>query len=58
VSALFPDGTYPEGEMHSYLNNNLTRTTGEEERYLARGDNMTAEFLGTYREAAEVSIQQ
>jgi methionyl aminopeptidase len=54
VSELFPNGLYPVGDMQPYKDDNLSRTTGEEERYLARRDNMSAEFLRDYREAAEV----
>jgi methionyl aminopeptidase len=55
VSDIFPHEVYPVGEMQSYKDDNLARTTGEEERYVGRGDNMTADFLRDYRQAAEVS---
>ncbi|KAF2434457.1 methionine aminopeptidase 2-like protein [Tothia fuscella] len=58
VSALFSEGAFPEGELQAYSDDNLSRSTGEEQRYLSRlGDTMTPEFLRDYREAAEVHRQ-
>jgi methionyl aminopeptidase len=53
VSALFPCGKYPRGELVPYENN--SRTTDEESRYNSRlwDDN----FLTEYREAAEIHRQ-
>lgn len=54
VSKLFPNKTYPVGEEVEYQNDNAFRTTSEEKRHL---DQMNAEFLAEYREAAEVHRQ-
>lgn len=56
LSSLFPGGSYPEGEMQTYQDENLARTTTEEARYISRQHNMTPEFLSSYREAAEVRV--
>ncbi|KAJ5288671.1 methionine aminopeptidase [Penicillium angulare] len=53
MSQLFPNNTYPKGEEVEY-NDNLNRTTNEEKRYL---DNMNADFLSDYRQAAETHRQ-
>ncbi|KFA74792.1 hypothetical protein S40288_06621 [Stachybotrys chartarum IBT 40288] len=54
VSQLFPDKTYPAGEEVEYRDDNRYRTTSEEKRHL---DNINADFLTDYREAAEVHRQ-
>ncbi|GJE89463.1 methionine aminopeptidase [Phanerochaete sordida] len=36
LSKLFPDGNYPEGELHEYKDDNAYRTTSEEKRYIER----------------------
>jgi len=36
LSKFFPDGHYPEGEIHEYIGDNAYRTTSEEKRYLER----------------------
>ncbi|KAK9326821.1 peptidase M24, structural domain-containing protein [Lipomyces starkeyi] len=54
LSTLFPSGIYPPGEIGEYNNGNLSRTTGEELRYLDRMDDV---FLNDYRQAAEVHRQ-
>lgn len=51
VSQLFPNNTYPEGELVDYPNDNAYRTTSEEKRHL---DRMNNDFLTEYRQAAEV----
>lgn len=54
VSQLFPDKKYPAGEEVEYRDDNRYRTTNEEKRHL---DNINADFLTDYREAAEVHRQ-
>ncbi|PNS14115.1 methionine aminopeptidase, type II [Sphaceloma murrayae] len=54
VSQLFPSGTYPEGEIQEYKNDNTFRTTSEEKRHL---DRMNNDFLNEYRQGAEVHRQ-
>ncbi|PGH04627.1 methionine aminopeptidase, type II [Helicocarpus griseus UAMH5409] len=56
LSTLFPSGNYPKGEFLKY-NENLSRTTGEELRYLDRMNHFDDEFLKDYRQAAEVHRQ-
>ncbi|KAJ3185946.1 Methionine aminopeptidase 2B [Gaertneriomyces sp. JEL0708] len=51
VSKFFPDGIYPEGELHEYTNDNAYRTTSEEKRYLER---MEQDQYNDLRRAAEV----
>ncbi|KAF2153746.1 methionine aminopeptidase 2-like protein [Myriangium duriaei CBS 260.36] len=54
VSQLFPNDSYPEGEICDYKDDNLWRTTSEEKRHLDRLNN---DFLTEYRQAAEVHRQ-
>ncbi|KAE8421208.1 MetAP 2 [Aspergillus pseudocaelatus] len=54
LSQLFPNKNYPKGEEVEYKDDNLYRTTSEEKRYL---DNMNADFLSDYRQAAETHRQ-
>ncbi|ODA80671.1 hypothetical protein RJ55_03630 [Drechmeria coniospora] len=54
VSQLFPNQSYPKGEEVEYKDENGYRTTNEEKRHL---DNMNADFLADYREAAEIHRQ-
>lgn len=54
VSQLFPDNSYPEGEIVEYKNENHYRTTNEEKRYL---DRMNQDYLSDYRQAATVHRQ-
>ncbi|KKY21308.1 putative methionine aminopeptidase 2b [Phaeomoniella chlamydospora] len=59
LSTLNPSGIYPEGEIVPHLNceDNTSRTTAEEVRYLSLVHNMDDEFLSDYRQAAEVHRQ-
>lgn len=55
MSQLFPNNTYPKGEEVNYTGDeNLARTTGEEQRHLDRIDD---DFLTDYRHAAETHRQ-
>ena len=54
VSQLYPNGTYPEGEICEYLDDHAYRTTNEEKRAL---DRMNNDFLKEYREGAEIHRQ-
>ena len=54
VSQLFPNKSYPKGEEVEYRDDNRYRTTDEEKRHL---DNLNADFLSDYREAAEIHRQ-
>lgn len=54
VAQLYSNGTYPEGEICEYLNDNAYRTTNEEKRQL---DRMNNDFLKEYREGAEIHRQ-
>ena len=54
VAQLFPNDSYPEGEIAEYNNDNSNRTTDEEKRHL---DRMSHEFLTEYRRGAEVHRQ-
>jgi methionyl aminopeptidase len=54
VRELFPNKTFPEGEICEYLDENSYRTTNEEKRYL---DRMNNDFLAEYREGAEIHRQ-
>ncbi|KAM0303011.1 hypothetical protein ACHAPM_003801 [Fusarium culmorum] len=54
VSQLFPNKSYPPGEEVEYKDENNYRTTDEEKRHL---DNLNADFLADYREAAEIHRQ-
>lgn len=51
VADLFPDDSYPVGELVDYKNDNAYRTTSEEKRALDRSNE---DFLKDYRHAAEV----
>ncbi|KAF2872390.1 methionine aminopeptidase 2-like protein [Massariosphaeria phaeospora] len=51
VHELFPDDTYPEGEISEYRDENSYRTTNEEKRHL---DRMNSDYLTDYRRGAEV----
>ncbi|QKX63313.1 uncharacterized protein TRUGW13939_10483 [Talaromyces rugulosus] len=57
LSQLFPDGKYPQGQIVEPKDDNLSRTTGEELRYLARGHIANDEVLNDYRKAAEIHRQ-
>ncbi|KAF2198732.1 methionine aminopeptidase 2-like protein [Delitschia confertaspora ATCC 74209] len=54
VHELFPNDTYPEGEIQEYRDENSYRTTNEEKRHL---DRMNNDFLTDYRRAAETHRQ-
>ena len=54
VSDLFPNGSFPEGEVSDYKGENSYRTTSEEKRHLDRLNN---DFLKEYRQGAEVHRQ-
>ncbi|MBE3041203.1 type II methionyl aminopeptidase [Candidatus Bathyarchaeota archaeon] len=54
VSQLFPDRSYPTGEVSEYLDENRYRTTNEEKRHL---DNINNDTTTDFREAAEVHRQ-
>ncbi|KAF2846325.1 methionine aminopeptidase 2-like protein [Plenodomus tracheiphilus IPT5] len=54
ISDLFPNDTYPEGEICEYINENSYRTTNEEKRHL---DRMNNDFLTDYRKGAEIHRQ-
>lgn len=54
ISDLFPNDTYPEGEICEYVNENSYRTTSEEKRHL---DRMNTDFLTDYRKGAEIHRQ-
>jgi methionyl aminopeptidase len=49
VHELYPNNTYPEGEIVEYRDENSYRTTNEEKRHL---DRMNNDFLTDYRRAA------
>ena len=51
MSQLFPNKTYPHGEVVEYLDENRYRTTNEEKRHL---DNINNDTIADFREAAEV----
>ena len=50
IHDLFPNDTYPEGEICEYVGENAYRTTNEEKRHL---DRMNNDFLTDYRRGAE-----
>lgn len=54
IAAQFPDGEFPEGEKHEYLNDNAFRTNSEEKRELERIHKYDYENL---RKAAECHRQ-
>ncbi|KAJ3179833.1 Methionine aminopeptidase 2B [Geranomyces variabilis] len=54
VSKLFPNGSYPEGQLEEYRDDNAYRTTSEEKRYLER---MELDHYTDLRRAAEVHRQ-
>lgn len=54
VSDLFPNDSYPEGEISEYLDENAYRTTSEEKRHL---DRINSDFLTEYRKGAEIHRQ-
>ena len=54
MSTLFPNDTYPEGEICEYRNENSYRTTSEEKRHL---DRINSDFLTDYRHGAEIHRQ-
>ncbi|USP76548.1 Methionine aminopeptidase 2-2 [Curvularia clavata] len=54
VDELFPNNSYPEGEIQEYVNENAYRTTSEEKRHL---DRMNNDFLTEYRKGAEIHRQ-
>ncbi|KAH7125190.1 methionine aminopeptidase 2-like protein [Dendryphion nanum] len=54
IHELFPNDTYPEGEIVEYRDENNFRTTSEEKRHL---DRMNNDFLTDYRRGAEVHRQ-
>ncbi|KAF2740617.1 methionine aminopeptidase 2-like protein [Polyplosphaeria fusca] len=51
VHELFPNDSYPEGQIEEYRDENSYRTTNEEKRML---DRMNNDFLTDYRRGAEV----
>ncbi|KAI9369304.1 peptidase M24, structural domain-containing protein [Aspergillus egyptiacus] len=59
LSQLFPHGNYPTGELQNYqpADENTSRTTAEEIRYLSRRHVDDETFLNNYRKAAEVHRQ-
>ncbi|KAL4782532.1 peptidase M24, structural domain-containing protein [Aspergillus varians] len=58
LSQLFPQGKYPVGEVQKYqFDENTSRTTAEESRYLSRSHLEDDSFLNDYRKAAEVHRQ-
>lgn len=57
LSQLFPDEKYPAGEMLGPSDDNPSRTSDEELRYLSRGTIPNDEALNEYRKAAEVHRQ-
>ncbi|KAF2117528.1 methionine aminopeptidase 2-like protein [Lophiotrema nucula] len=54
IHELFPNDTYPEGQIEEYRDENAFRTTNEEKRHL---DRMNQDFLTDYRRGAEVHRQ-
>ncbi len=54
ISDLFPNDSYPEGEIVEYVDENAYRTTSEEKRHL---DRMNNDFLTDYRKGAEIHRQ-
>eukprot|EP00898_Chlorokybus_atmophyticus_P001622 jgi/Chlat1/2460/Chrsp171S00135 len=54
MTQLFPDGNYPEGELHEYKDDNRWRTTSEEMRERER---LEASVYSDVRRAAEVHRQ-
>ncbi|KAF2710629.1 methionine aminopeptidase 2-like protein [Pleomassaria siparia CBS 279.74] len=54
IHELFPNDTYPEGEICEYIGENAYRTTNEEKRHL---DRMNNDFLTDYRRGAEAHRQ-
>lgn len=54
IDEVFPNDSYPEGEIQEYVNENAYRTTNEEKRHL---DRMNSEFLTEYRKGAEIHRQ-
>lgn len=54
IDELFPNDSYPEGEIQEYVNENTYRTTSEEKRHL---DRMNNDFLAEYRKGAEIHRQ-
>jgi methionyl aminopeptidase len=59
LKKLIPDEKYPAGQLVDYVvkNDNISRTTAEEIRYLARMEDMDDNFLRDYRHAAEIHRQ-
>lgn len=54
LKTLFPNQQYPIGQVCEYKNENLKRTTGEEERHMSR---LTSDDLNDFRQAGEVHRQ-
>ncbi len=54
LSTLFPNGQYPNGVEHEYVNENTWRTTSEEKRHL---DRLDMDYLNDFRQGAEVHRQ-
>ena len=54
IDELFPNDSYPEGEIQEYVNENTFRTTSEEKRHL---DRMNNDFLTEYRKGSEIHRQ-
>jgi methionyl aminopeptidase len=54
IDELFPNDSYPEGEIQEYVNENAYRTTNEEKRHL---DRMNNDFLVEYRKGSEIHRQ-
>lgn len=58
VADLFPNGVFPKGEIIDYArDDNTSRVTGEELRYLSRLQTNDVDFTNNYRKAAEVHRQ-
>ncbi|RPD65115.1 peptidase M24A methionine aminopeptidase [Lentinus tigrinus ALCF2SS1-6] len=58
LTKLFPDGKFPEGELHEYKDDNSYRTTSEEKRYDERMAMEDPEITyNNIRRAAEVHRQ-
>jgi methionyl aminopeptidase len=54
IDELFPNDSYPEGEIQEYVGENAYRTTNEEKRHL---DRMNNDFLTEYRKGSEIHRQ-
>ncbi|KAK7972205.1 peptidase M24A- methionine aminopeptidase [Apiospora saccharicola] len=54
ISTLFPNNSYPAGQLEDYTEENSYRTTSEEKRHL---ETLNTEWLADYRHAAETHRQ-